>query len=237
MTFSSFDSCPGLTNWHSRDLVNWQPRKAALTSNIGSVWAVSLEKQKRPVLSVHSGRGDAERDPRHMVRPDRPRSANHIDPCHAVGDDGSRWLFLSGGDRPHGDRRTITLDPRPLDERPRQLSRAHRQHRRKMVGAGPCLPRRSARRQRVVGLSRLRQWVLDARPTDAPRSDPLDRRWLVRDDRERSFEASGHATRRYTLPHGQPLSDDVRTLRIGNKCNFFRPRPAERDRARTEGGA
>ncbi|NWP01214.1 family 43 glycosylhydrolase, partial [Escherichia coli] len=24
---------------------------------------------------------------------------NHIDPCHAVGEDGSRWLFLSGGDR------------------------------------------------------------------------------------------------------------------------------------------
>ena len=44
MTFSSFDSYPGLTIWHSRDLVNWQPRKAALTKNIGSVWAVSLEK-------------------------------------------------------------------------------------------------------------------------------------------------------------------------------------------------
>jgi xylan 1,4-beta-xylosidase len=39
MTFSSFDSYPGLTIWHSRDLVNWQPRKAALTKNIGSVWA------------------------------------------------------------------------------------------------------------------------------------------------------------------------------------------------------
>ena len=44
MTFSSFDSYPGLTIWHSRDLVNWQPRKAALTRNIGSVWAVSLAK-------------------------------------------------------------------------------------------------------------------------------------------------------------------------------------------------
>src|SRR5688572_21537834 len=26
LTFSSFDSYPGLTIWHSRDLVNWQPR-------------------------------------------------------------------------------------------------------------------------------------------------------------------------------------------------------------------
>ncbi|NWM25151.1 family 43 glycosylhydrolase, partial [Escherichia coli] len=34
MTFSSFDSYPGLTIWHSRDLVNWQPRKAALARNI-----------------------------------------------------------------------------------------------------------------------------------------------------------------------------------------------------------
>src|SRR6476661_3118840 len=46
MTFSSFDSYPGLTIWHSRDLVNWQPGKAALTKNIGSVWAVSLEKHQ-----------------------------------------------------------------------------------------------------------------------------------------------------------------------------------------------
>ena len=27
LTFSTFDSYPGLTIWHSRDLVNWQPRK------------------------------------------------------------------------------------------------------------------------------------------------------------------------------------------------------------------
>ncbi len=46
LTFSSFESYPGLLIWHSRDLVNWQPRKPALTRNIGSVWAVSLEKHK-----------------------------------------------------------------------------------------------------------------------------------------------------------------------------------------------
>src|SRR6476469_5814944 len=44
MTFSSFDSYPGLTLWHSRDLASWQPRGAALTRNIGSVWAVSLAR-------------------------------------------------------------------------------------------------------------------------------------------------------------------------------------------------
>ncbi|MEO7247384.1 MAG: family 43 glycosylhydrolase, partial [Novosphingobium sp.] len=46
LTFSSFDSYPGLTIWHSRDLLNWQPRGSALTRNIGSVWAVSFEKHK-----------------------------------------------------------------------------------------------------------------------------------------------------------------------------------------------
>ncbi len=107
MTFSSFDSYPGLTLWHSRDLVNWQPRGAALTHNIGSVWAVSLEK--------HGGRYflyipvKAAPNTIYVIWADHidgPWSDpidlglhRHIDPCHAVGEDGSRWLFLSGGDR------------------------------------------------------------------------------------------------------------------------------------------
>ncbi|QNQ09539.1 family 43 glycosylhydrolase [Sphingomonas alpina] len=107
MTFSSFDSYPGLVIWHSRDLVNWRPMGPALTRNIGSVWAVSLEK--------HDGRFflyiPTKSDPNsiwviHADRIEGPWSdpidlhlPNHIDPCHAVGEDGSRWLFLSGGDR------------------------------------------------------------------------------------------------------------------------------------------
>lgn len=107
MTFSSFDSYPGLTIWHSRDLVNWQPRGSALTRNIGSVWAVSLEKHRGryflyvPVKAspnnIYVLWADAIdgpwSDPIPLGLPD------HIDPCHAVGEDGSRWLFLSGGDR------------------------------------------------------------------------------------------------------------------------------------------
>jgi xylan 1,4-beta-xylosidase len=107
LTFSSFDAYPGLTIWHSRDLVNWQPRKAALTRNIGSVWAPSLEK--------HGGRYllyiPVKAEPNdifvswadHIDGPwsdPRPLGLHkHIDPCHVVGEDGSRWLFLSGGDR------------------------------------------------------------------------------------------------------------------------------------------
>ena len=46
MTFSTFDSYPGLIIWHSRDLVNWRSVAAALTRNIGSVWAPELCKHK-----------------------------------------------------------------------------------------------------------------------------------------------------------------------------------------------
>ena len=46
MTFSTFDSYPGLVIWHSRDLVNWRPLTAALTKNVGSVWAPELIRHK-----------------------------------------------------------------------------------------------------------------------------------------------------------------------------------------------
>src|SRR3546814_10610929 len=36
ITFSTFDAYPGIVIWHSRDLVNWRPVTAALTTPIGS---------------------------------------------------------------------------------------------------------------------------------------------------------------------------------------------------------
>lgn len=107
LTFSSFESYPGLTIWHSRDLINWQPRQAALTKNIGSVWAVSLEKHKgRYFLYIPVKASPNEIYVIWADQIDGPWSEpkplglpRHIDPCHAVGEDGSRWLFLSGGDR------------------------------------------------------------------------------------------------------------------------------------------
>src|SRR6476659_910742 len=48
LTFSSFDAYPGLTLWHSQDLVNWQPLGPTLTKPVGSVWA--------PELVHHAGR-------------------------------------------------------------------------------------------------------------------------------------------------------------------------------------
>ena len=108
MTFSTFDAYPGLTIWHSRDLVNWRPLEAALTRNIGSVWAPSLHKDKgryllyipvkaKPQNDIFVAWADDITGP--WSDPIPLGLPNHIDPCHAVAEDGSRWLFLSGGDR------------------------------------------------------------------------------------------------------------------------------------------
>ncbi len=111
MTFSSFDAYPGMVIWQSKDLINWRPITAALTRNIGSVWAVSLAKHKGryflyiPTKATLPGTKTSNyviwadsimgpwSDPVDLDLP------HHIDPCHVVGEDGSRWLFLSGGDR------------------------------------------------------------------------------------------------------------------------------------------
>ena len=107
MTFSTFDSYPGLVIWHSRDLVNWRPVTAALARNIGSVWAPELIRHKgRYFLYIPV---KASPNTSYVIWADRIEGPwsdpidlklpNHIDPGHAVGEDGSRWLFLSGGDR------------------------------------------------------------------------------------------------------------------------------------------
>jgi len=112
MTFSTFDSYPGLVIWHSRDLVNWQPVTAALTRNIGSVWAPELIRHKgRYYLYIPTKKTTApgSKTTSWVIWADDIRGPwsdpvdldlpSHIDPGHAVGEDGSRWLFLSGGDR------------------------------------------------------------------------------------------------------------------------------------------
>lgn len=108
VTFSSFDAYPGILIWHSRDLVNWSPVTAALTTPIGSVWA--------PDLTAHAGRFYCYIPARtatyrsiwviHADHIEGPWSEpvdlllhGHIDPCHVADTDGTRWLFLSNGDR------------------------------------------------------------------------------------------------------------------------------------------
>jgi xylan 1,4-beta-xylosidase len=104
MVFSSFDAYPGLVIWHSRDLVNWQPVGPALFRNVGAVWAPDLVK--------HRGRyyiyfpGIAPYRSNYVVWADSIRGPwsepidlkiPQIDPGHAVGPDGRRYLFLSAG--------------------------------------------------------------------------------------------------------------------------------------------
>lgn len=108
MTFSSFDAYPGLLIWASHDLVNWRPLQAALNTPIGSVWAPDLCKhdgryylyipartpQHRSIYVIHADNIEGPwSEPIDLGLP------RHIDPCHAVSEDGRRFLFLSGGDR------------------------------------------------------------------------------------------------------------------------------------------
>ena len=113
LTFSSFDAYPGLTLWHSQDLVNWQPLGATLTKPVGSVWAPELVHYGGKFYNYFHAR-TPQRDSEqyrslYVITADRIEGPwsdpvdlqlhAHIDPGHAVGEDGKRYLFLSGGDR------------------------------------------------------------------------------------------------------------------------------------------
>jgi len=107
LTFSSFDAYPGLFIWQSTDLVNWQPVGPALTHPIGSVWAPDLikhgdrfyiyiparSKNRKSIYVIYANQVDGPwSKPVDLDLPD------HIDPAHAIGEDGKRYLFLSNGD-------------------------------------------------------------------------------------------------------------------------------------------
>lgn len=108
LTFSSMDAVPGLLLWHSRDLVNWAPRGPALRTPLGSVWAPDLAKHagryflyiparrngRRSIFVIHAPRIEGP-----WSEPVDLQLPNHIDPAHVVDGDGTRWLFLSSGDR------------------------------------------------------------------------------------------------------------------------------------------
>jgi len=114
MTFSCFESDPALILWHSRDMVNWTPLKPALTHPIGSVFAVDVCKHAGryyiyiPILptAVSTGLDGAGIYVIHADTINGPWSepislkiSGYIDPGHVVGEDGKRYLFLSGVSR------------------------------------------------------------------------------------------------------------------------------------------
>ena len=113
-TFSSFDAAPGLTIWHSRDLVNWVPRVSALPRPPGTVLAVDLCKhagryyiylpvfpspvsvglRAATIFVIHAERIDGP-----WSEPQRMAIEGYIDPGHVVGEDGRRYLFLNKASR------------------------------------------------------------------------------------------------------------------------------------------
>ena len=104
MTFSSFDAYPGLVIWHSRDLVNWRPIGPTLFRHVGSVWAPDLVKHGSRYYIYFPG--IAPRRSNYVIWADDIRGPwsdpidlkiGRIDPGHAVGPDGRRYLFLSAG--------------------------------------------------------------------------------------------------------------------------------------------
>ena len=121
MTHSAFDYVPGLAVFHSRDLVHWEPISSALNTFLGSVWAPDICKYNGKyyiyftvAYPTEAVRAKAGRDLKpgsrmnFVVTADSPYGpwsepvdlgVANIDPCHVVGEDGQRWLFLSGGRR------------------------------------------------------------------------------------------------------------------------------------------
>jgi xylan 1,4-beta-xylosidase len=106
MTFSSFFSYPGLIIWHSRDLVNWSPVGPALHKNLGTIWAVDLARHNGRyfiyIPANPNGRGWsiyaiwADRIEGPWSEPVDLNIHDCIDPGHAVGEDGRRYLFVNG---------------------------------------------------------------------------------------------------------------------------------------------
>ncbi len=98
---SSFEYYPGLTVWHSKDLINWAPVGSALTKYTGSVWAPDLVKYNNRyyiyfpannsnyVITADSVKGPWS-DPVDL-------KVGYIDPGHVADDDGNRYLYFSSG--------------------------------------------------------------------------------------------------------------------------------------------
>ncbi|MBT0670085.1 family 43 glycosylhydrolase [Novosphingobium profundi] len=115
LTHSSFEAAPGLLIWHSRDLVNWSPVGPALEKPLGTVFAVDLVKHDGryfiyiPFMAAPWSKGLKSFANIYVIHADAiggPWSdpidlgiSGLIDPGHAVGEDGKRYLFLSGVNR------------------------------------------------------------------------------------------------------------------------------------------
>lgn len=106
MTFSSFNSWPGIVIWHSKDLVNWTPIGPALHKNIGTVWALDLCKHRDRYYIYIPAAPEGQPWATYVIWADDitgPWSdpidlqiPHCIDPGHVMGEDGKRYLFVNG---------------------------------------------------------------------------------------------------------------------------------------------
>lgn len=113
MTHSSFEAAPGLIVWHSRDLVNWTMVGPTLTRPISIVFAPDIVKHNGRyfiyIPFIPADWSDALRGRRNAIFVIYADDINgpwsdpvdlgiegYIDPGHVVGEDGKRYLFLSG---------------------------------------------------------------------------------------------------------------------------------------------
>lgn len=105
LTCSTFISYPGLVIYRSRDLLSWSPICAALHLNIGSVFAPDLVYHEGQFYIYFAALGDSGMI-NYVIKAgsiEGPWSQpvdlgieGFIDPGHAVGEDGRRYLFLNG---------------------------------------------------------------------------------------------------------------------------------------------
>ncbi len=117
MTHSAFSNAPGLLIWHSTDLMHWEPICRALPFVPGNVYAPDLVKyQGKYYIYFPAGSN-------YVIYADKitgPWSkpvnlkVNKIDPGHAIGEDGKRYLFLNGGNRVNLTDDGLATDGQPM---------------------------------------------------------------------------------------------------------------------------
>lgn len=110
LTHSSFEYLPGLTVYHSCDLINWEPIGHALEENLGSVWAPDISKIGGLYYIYFTTSDGHDGFHNYVVTAKDPAGPwskpidlhihGVIDPCPVFDEATStRWLFLSGGTR------------------------------------------------------------------------------------------------------------------------------------------
>jgi xylan 1,4-beta-xylosidase len=102
LTHSSYSHYPGLTIYHSKDLLHWEPVCRALNTNVGEVWAPEIIYYKEKYyIYFPTNKGNV-----YVITADKPEGpwseplkidVKGIDPGHISGPDGQRYLYINDG--------------------------------------------------------------------------------------------------------------------------------------------